>query len=59
MKSSNYLLVTRNALHALLFYAFLFFTGSCALSQEKIEEDETLSPYFFVQSDSPETDLCL
>ncbi len=36
--------------------AFLFLTGSCALSQQEGEDDKTLSPYFFVQSDDPETD---
>ncbi|HJX71532.1 MAG TPA: VIT domain-containing protein, partial [Bacteroidales bacterium] len=56
MKCSNCFLATRNALYPLIINAFLFFTGSCALSQEKSEGDETLSPYFFVQSDDPETD---
>lgn len=57
MKSSKDYFIARNAMYALLFYAFLFFTGSCTLGQEKSEGDETLSPYFFVQSDDPETDL--
>lgn len=57
MKSSNYFLVTRNALFVLMFNAFLIFSGSCTIGQEKSEGDETLSPYFFVQSDDPETDL--
>ncbi len=56
MKISNYYFVTRNALYLVILHAFFFFTGSCTLGQEKSEEDETLSPYFFVQSDDPETD---
>ena len=57
MKNSNCFLVTRSAMYALMINAFLFFSGSCTLSQEKGEGDETLSPYFFIQSDNPETDL--
>ncbi len=57
MKNSNYFTATRDAIFASVFYAFLLFSGSCTFSQEIEQGDETLSPYFFVQSDDPETDL--
>jgi Ca-activated chloride channel family protein len=56
MKSSSYYFAVRNAMYALMLNAFLFFTGGYALGQEKSDRDETLSPYFFVQSGNPETD---
>ena len=56
MKCSKNYLVTRNAVCAMMLNAFLFFTGSCTLGQEKPDNDETMSPYFYVQSDDPETD---
>jgi Ca-activated chloride channel family protein len=56
MKCSNYSLATRSAWYMTLISAFLIFTGCCALSQQESENDKTLSPYFFVQSDDPETD---
>lgn len=48
--------LSRNANYVLTLNAFFFFSGCCAIGQEKSEGDQTLSPYFFVQSDNPETD---
>ncbi|MBN2214267.1 MAG: VWA domain-containing protein [Bacteroidales bacterium] len=55
MKCFNYYLLKRNALYILMLDAFLFFAGNC-IGQENNERDETLSPYFYIQSDDPDTD---